>query len=52
MMEAAGYAKVNEDPNQTGKDDVTGEAILFATKLIKAIVLDQPLPKAPASLTK
>jgi hypothetical protein len=51
MLEAAGHAKVNEDANDTGKDDAIGEGLLYAVKLLKAIVLNQALPKAPESLT-
>jgi hypothetical protein len=50
-LELAGQAKINEDENTTGKDDAIGEAMIFASKLLKAIVLNQPLPKAPDSLT-
>jgi hypothetical protein len=51
MMEAAGQAKIEEDANSTGKDDITGEAILYAVKLVKAIVMGKSdLPKAPKAL--
>jgi len=50
MLEAAGQAKVNEDENETGKDDATGQAMLFAVKLIKALALGKELPKAPSAL--
>lgn len=50
MMEAAGQSYVNQDANDTGKDDAIGEGILYAVKLLKAIVLNNPLPKAPDSL--
>jgi hypothetical protein len=50
MLEAAGQAKVDEDENSTGKDDAIGEGMLYGVKLLKAIVLNKPLPKAPESL--
>lgn len=50
LLEAAGQAKINEDDNDTGRDDAIGEGLLYAVKLLKAIVLNKPLPKAPESL--
>lgn len=50
MLKAAGQAKIDEDANSTGKDDIQGEAMMFAAKLIEAIALGKELPKAPKSL--
>jgi hypothetical protein len=50
LIEAAGQAKIDEDQNETGKDDIIGQAILFGVKLFRAIVSDKPLPKAPEFL--
>jgi hypothetical protein len=50
MLEASGHAYVNQDTNDTGKDDAIGEGLLYAVKLLKAIVLNNPLPKAPEAL--
>jgi hypothetical protein len=50
MLEAAGQAKVNEDENDTGKDDAIGQSMLYAAKLIKALALGSELPKAPKVL--
>lgn len=47
MLEAAGQAKIAEDENDTGKDDAIGQSMLYVVKLVKAIVLNNPLPKAP-----
>lgn len=35
MMESAGIAKVNEDENDTGTDDVIGEGLIYAAKLVR-----------------
>jgi hypothetical protein len=37
MLEAMGQAKVNEDENDTGKDDIVGQAMLFGVKIFRAI---------------
>ncbi len=50
MLEAAGQAKVDEDSNDSGKDDAVGQSMLFAVKLIKALALGKELPKAPPAL--
>jgi hypothetical protein len=50
MLEALGMAKVNEDANDTGKDDILGQAILFGVKIFRAVLsndtdkLDKLLP--------
>lgn len=38
LLEAVGVAKVNEDENETGKDDIFGQAILFAVRMLRAIL--------------
>lgn len=50
MLEAIGQGKINEDANSTGKDDMIGESLVFACKLLKAIAEGKELPKAPAAL--
>lgn len=50
MLEAAGQAKVDEDANDTGKDDAIGQSMLYAAKLVKALALGSELPKAPKAL--
>lgn len=50
MLEAIGQAKIDEDANDTGKDDITGQAILFAIKIFKAVLDGKDVPKAPAIL--
>ncbi len=47
MLESIGQAKIAEDENSTGKDDVIGQSLVFAAKLLRAILEDKPLPKAP-----
>jgi hypothetical protein len=50
MLEALGWSKVNEDANDTGKDDILGQAILFGVKIFRAVLsndtdkLNQLLP--------
>lgn len=36
MVESAGQAKIDEDSNDTGKDDLIGQALVAAAKLLKA----------------
>jgi len=51
MLESIGNAKINEDENSTGKDDMIGEGLLYAVKLLRAINAGaDKLPKAPAML--
>jgi len=51
MLEAVGTSKVNEDENDTGSDDIIGQAILFGVKIFRAVLsgntgqLQQMLPK-------
>lgn len=52
MLESIGQAKIDEDSNETGKDDITGQSILYAIKIFKAILDGKDVPKAPALLTK
>lgn len=50
MLEALGWSKVNEDANDSGKDDILGQAILFGVKIFRAVLsndtdkLNQMLP--------
>lgn len=50
MLESIGQAKIAEDANSTGKDDLIGESLVFAAKLLRAIVEGKDLPKAPNGL--
>lgn len=50
MLEAVGQAKIDEDENHVGKDDITGEAILFGIKIFQAVIDGKDIPKAPAIL--
>ncbi len=38
MIEAAGQAKVNEDDNETGKDDLIGQGILAGIRIFRAVL--------------
>jgi len=38
MLESIGYAKVNEDENETGVDDIIGQSILFGVKIFRAVL--------------
>lgn len=46
MLESAGIAKQNEDENNTGKDDVIGDALVFAAKFLRWLATGA-LGKAP-----
>lgn len=50
MLESIGQAKIDEDANDTGKDDIIGQSLIYAVKLLKAIVNGKDLPKAPDAL--
>lgn len=53
FLESAGIAKVNEDPNDTGLDDITGDSLIFAAKIVRWVIAGanpETKPKAPASL--
>lgn len=50
MLEAVGQAKIDEDANNTGKDDIIGQSILYAIKIFKAVLDGKDVPKAPAIL--
>jgi hypothetical protein len=51
MLEAFGYKKIAEDENDTGKDDIIGQSILFGVKIFRAVLkndtstLEQLMPK-------
>lgn len=47
MLESIGQAKIDEDANDTGKDDIIGQSLLYAVKLLKAVANGQAPPKAP-----
>jgi len=38
MLESAGISKTNEDENDTGTDDLIGEGLIYAARLIKWLV--------------
>lgn len=52
MLEQLGFAKVNEDENETGKDDIIGQAILFGVRIFRAVLsgdtakLDRMVPQS------
>ncbi len=52
MVESAGIAKVNEDENDTGADDVLGEGLIYAAKLLRWLIGGGKgnKPTVPASL--
>jgi len=50
MLEAVGQAKIDEDANNTGKDDIIGQSILYAIKIFKAVLEGKDVPKAPSIL--
>lgn len=50
MLESIGEAKIAEDENDTGKDDIIGQSILYAIKIFKAVLDGKDVPKAPAIL--
>lgn len=50
MLESIGQAKIDEDANNTGKDDITGQSILYAIKLLNAVLEGKDAPKAPSIL--
>ncbi len=51
MLEMIGTSKINEDDNDTGKDDILGQSILFGVKIFRAILandtgkLEKMIPK-------
>jgi hypothetical protein len=51
LIEAAGQAKIDEDANDTGKDDAIGVAMIYGVKLFRAIANGKELPKAPKELS-
>lgn len=38
MLETLGFAKINEDENDTGTDDIIGQSILFGVRIFRAIL--------------
>lgn len=50
MIEAAGEDKKAEDENDTGKDDAIGVSLVYAAQLLRAILTNKDLPKAPKEL--
>lgn len=50
MIEVAGQEMIDADDNDYGKDDIQGVGIVYAVKILKAIVGGKPVPKAPAIL--
>lgn len=51
FIDAAGNDYINKDADDAGKDDMIGQSLVYVAKLLKAIVTDKPLPKAPDALT-
>lgn len=50
LAKAAGIQKINEDENNTGKDDIIGISILYGVSLFEAIVNGKEVPMAPKEL--
>lgn len=47
FLEAAGEEFIARDDNAHGKDDMIGQSLVYVAKLLRAILNDTPLPKAP-----
>lgn len=52
VIENAGEMYIGKDENQTGKDDIIGQSLLYCARLLRAIVEDKfdALPKVPSVL--
>lgn len=50
MIENAGEMYIGKDDNDTGRDDLIGQSLVYVAKLLNAIINDKELPKAPAAL--
>jgi hypothetical protein len=50
ILKSIGQAKIDEDENHVGKDDITGESILYGIKIFEAVAAGKDVPKAPAIL--
>jgi hypothetical protein len=50
MLKAIGQAKIDEDENHVGKDDITGESILYGIKIFEAVLAGKEVPRAPSIL--
>lgn len=51
FIEAAGRDYVGKDLNDVGRDDIIGQSLLYAAKLLRAVVDDTvTLPKIPSIL--
>lgn len=50
MIENAGQSYVDQDENNSGKDDMIGQSLIYVAHLLTAIVSDKSLPKAPSIL--
>lgn len=47
MIETAGQEMIDADDNDYGKDDIQGVGIVYAVKILRAIVGGKSIPKAP-----
>ena len=50
MIEMAGEHFIEQDENDTGKDDMIGQSLLYAAKLLKSVLSGKEPPKAPEIL--
>jgi hypothetical protein len=50
MIEAAGQERIDRDENDTGRDDIEGVSLVYAAKLLKALLSGKTPPKAPDAL--
>lgn len=50
ILKSIGQAKIDEDENNYGKDDITGESILYGIRIFEAIAAGKDVPKAPTIL--
>lgn len=49
FIESAGRDYVGKDENDTGKDDMIGQTLIYVAALLRAIIADKPtMPKPPA----
>lgn len=44
MLKSAGIAKVNEDDNDTGSDDLIGNGLVYAAQFLEWLLSDRAKP--------
>lgn len=50
MIEMAAQSYINKDDNETGKDDMIGQSLHYAYKILTAVIDGKDIPKAPKEL--